>query len=673
MKFSRAGLVAVSLAFGGAWAASGCAGIWGIEEGILGDPGDASVDSDVGGAAGDASVPPDAKGGGGGGGKDGGAGGSGGSSKGGSGGASTGGSGGASNGGSGGEGGMGGALTGGSAGQGGAAGEGGSAGVAGDGGSAGTAGDGGSAGTAGEGGSAGAAGDGGSAGTAGDGGSAGTAGDGGVTKCGDGTTQTGEDCDLSPDETCTTSCASFGTRSCLTNCTWTACIAPAEVCNDKDDDCDGVTDNGFDKQGDVNHCGSCGNVCSVAFATALCSSGACAVGTCESGHYDVDGAVSNGCEYACSVTNAGVEICDGLDNDCDGQVDGTSVCPTNVGTFTATGAMAAKRTMHGAVLLQSGKVLIVGGRDGNTCIAPAERYDPAAKTWSSAGQLVTPRQMHSTALLPSGKVIVAGGLTSSNALVSTSEIYDPATNTWSSGPSFSLSARASQITVPLSDGKVLIAIGLVSYPDCGYRTDAEVYDPVANKWESTGAVALARGSATATLLADGRVLLAGGPANGCPGLNPGVKEAEIYDPAGGTWSPTGDLLATRYAHSLTTLPDGKVLVAGGQTGNTAVSSCELFDPTSGMSSTASPIGTKRSYHTATVLNSGKVLFTGGSDGIVLSAAEFYAAGAWSPTKTALLEARAFHTATRLTDGKVLIVGGQSAACLSTAELFDETQ
>ncbi len=94
-----------------------------------------------------------------------------------------------------------------------------------------------------------------------------------------------------------------------------------EVCNGQDDDCDGQVDETFDLQGDPSNCGQCGRVCRFNNAAALCSEGDCAIGACDDGWVNLDGAAGNGCEYACAITFEGVEICDQPDNDCDGEAD----------------------------------------------------------------------------------------------------------------------------------------------------------------------------------------------------------------------------------------------------------------------------------------------------------------------------------------------------------------
>jgi hypothetical protein len=97
------------------------------------------------------------------------------------------------------------------------------------------------------------------------------------------------------------------------------CTGTAEICNGVDDDCDGVIDNGFNLLSDSSNCGACGVICSAAGAVSSCVGGACAIASCNPGYADADKNPANGCE--CLLTNGGIEICDGADNDCDGLVD----------------------------------------------------------------------------------------------------------------------------------------------------------------------------------------------------------------------------------------------------------------------------------------------------------------------------------------------------------------
>jgi len=118
-------------------------------------------------------------------------------------------------------------------------------------------------------------------------------------------------------------------------------------------------------------------------------------------------------------------------------------------------------------------------------------------------------------------------------------------------------ARDSHTATLLSNGKVLVAGGVGG----AYLTSAELYDPASGTWTATGSLNTARGQHTATLLPDGKVLVAGGTLNS--NGNNSLASAELYDPVSGTWTATGSLTTARFVHTATLLPNGKVLVAAG--------------------------------------------------------------------------------------------------------------
>jgi hypothetical protein len=187
----------------------------------------------------------------------------------------------------------------------------------------------------------------------------------------------------------------------------------------------------------------------------------------------------------------------------------------------------------------------------------------------------------------------------------------------------------------LPNGKVLAAGGLNT---SGHLASAELYDPAAGTWSTTGSMGITRYQHSATLLPNGKVLAAGG----LGGANDDyLASAELYDPAAGTWSATGSLTTTRYYPNATLLPNGKVLVAGGLNGAGGLASAELYDPATGTSSATGSLATGRALHSATLLPNGKVLVVGGSSSnasSALASAELYDVGlgflpAWQPQIT----------------------------------------
>jgi len=232
-------------------------------------------------------------------------------------------------------------------------------------------------------------------------------------------------------------------------------------------------------------------------------------------------------------------------------------------------------------------------------------------------------------------------------------------------------ARSQHTASLLANGKVLVVGGIsVLNPCCSMTATAELYDPATGQWSATGSLSAPRFNHIAVRLANGKVLVAGG--NG-DSFSISLSTAEIYDPDTGTWSATGNLSVARAGHTATRLGDGRVLVTGGFSGGLAHNSAELYDPATGAWSPAGAMNSPRYYHTAALLTNGKVLVVGGTDDLhVLDTAELYdpATRSWTATGN-LIAAREAPTATFLPNGKVLVAGGSDELhALDTAELYD---
>jgi hypothetical protein len=236
-------------------------------------------------------------------------------------------------------------------------------------------------------------------------------------------------------------------------------------------------------------------------------------------------------------------------------------------------------------------------------------------------------------------------------------------------------ARDYQTATLLSDGRVLVASGSTNGPETfpdPELTSAELYDQTTGNWTFTGDLNDARVLHTAALLLNGKVLVAGGwPNHNHTGG--ALASAELYDPATGKWTLTGSMNVRRVYHTATLLLDGRVLVVGCFTAG-STNTAELYDPATGnWSFTGSTTIPHYGFHTATLLHNGMVLVAAGYDatGDVSASAELYdpATGTWTPTGS-LNVARQAHTATLLANGKVLVAGGANGGILASAELYD---
>lgn len=339
-------------------------------------------------------------------------------------------------------------------------------------------------------------------------------------------------------------------------------------------------------------------------------------------------------------------------------------------TWTTTGNLTTGRYHHTATLLANGKVLVMGGyrrcsfTAGCTTLGSAELYDPSSGTWSATGSVRTPRSASIAVRLQNGKVLIAGGGETPNL----ADIYDPATGTWS--PTGNLNTGRYDATgTLLPNGKVLIAGGAtVNGNSVTIVNTAELYDPATGAWSSTGRMNNPRLFHSATLLPNGKVLVAGGESD--LAVSNVARSAELYDPDTGTWSLTGTMNAARQIHTATLLRSNKVLVASGLANSTtALNTAELYDPVGG---TWSVTGNLSQYReTATLLPNGKVLATGGDGGSLTTEMYDPATGMWSASAS-LTTKRNTHTVTFLANNKLLAVGGTADGenGLNSAELFD---
>lgn len=399
---------------------------------------------------------------------------------------------------------------------------------------------------------------------------------------------------------------------------------------------------------------------------------------------------------AVALTCAGA--CGGTSGDGAGADLGQRPAAADPVRWRATGSLTVARTSHTATLLPDGRVLVVGGQTFKREPLPSvELFDPQTETWTMAADLPAPRSNHSAARLPDGRVLIFGGglstpigVPSGQGVVGTTLLFDPSTNTFSQGAPM-LQPRSHFPTVTLPDGSVLAVGGggdvseelldCGSSPYCGpfahAEASAERYDPKSASWSAIGALQTGRSLFTVTALPDGGALAAGGvdaQANGFP-------STERLDPATRTWSAGPELLGVpRMFHAAAATGLGNVLVVGGKNPNVKpLDSAQRLDVQAATWSYTPKLSTARTAPGLVTLESGRVLqvggynqFDAGLETAFLAEASIYddAANAWT-TIEPLAEGRMYHTVTRLLDGRLLVVGGAgNAGALASCELSE---
>jgi uncharacterized repeat protein (TIGR01451 family) len=327
--------------------------------------------------------------------------------------------------------------------------------------------------------------------------------------------------------------------------------------------------------------------------------------------------------------------------------------------FVATGDMPTGHSQHTATLLPNGKVLIAGGWFPTSSAAAI--YDPGTGTFAITGNMTIPRFAHTATRLPSGKVLIAGGSTLTPPYldpmpVTLAELYDPTTGTFTATGSMN-DARWRHTATLLPNGKVLITGGgWGAGPGYAGRINlsAELYDPASGTFSRTGNMSITRWQHAAALLTNGKVLITGGVFLTWP--------ADLYDPATGTFAATNAEPPINQ-HTATVLPDGEVLLVGATSVFDATPAAQVYDPASDAFGTISGPTGAGANHSATLLPNGKVLLVSGagSNGASLydpvSKSFIFLSGPPQPPTFFFYGPLYYNTGTLLQNGRVLIAGG----------------
>jgi hypothetical protein len=348
-----------------------------------------------------------------------------------------------------------------------------------------------------------------------------------------------------------------------------------------------------------------------------------------------------------------------------------------VGTWTASPDLVSIRGTTTAVVLKDGRALAIGGGVGQQAVAAVEVFDPNSGVWSATTPMNHPRRGHQAVVLGDGRVMVAGGI-HEGELLSSVEIFDPGSSRWTTVAPLSVPRLGNTLTL-LNNGNVLVTGGTSAENAAGtggnqtIRPDAtaEIYNVANNRWTTTsGAMSTPRFEHTATALDDGRVLIAGGQGPPIAGVAGALASTEIYDPAVDSFRKSNDMGDARFNHSAVKLPDRTVMVvggAGGQNGDTSLSTAEVFNPGDGGWTNVGALTGSRSGHIATAFPDGRVLVAGGEtitrgNRRSLNTAEIFAIDRREWRSAGQMNCpRSEASAALLGDGSVLVVAGDFAA------------
>ena len=422
-------------------------------------------------------------------------------------------------------------------------------------------------------------------------------------------------------------------------------------------------------QGDACQNGTCTSSSTV---TCTASDQCHLAGACDPGTGQCSNpAAANGA--TCNDGNA----CTQTDTCSGGFCTGTNpiACPGPAPLLVATASMSTPRSEHAATLLRSGDILVTGGTPDakDTSLSTAEVYSVATSSWAPAASMSSPRYGHTATLLVNGQVLVAGGIDNHGNLLATAELYDPVEGVWTSTGSMS-TPRYDSHAVRLSTGNVLV----VGTP-VGLGPSSELFNPSTGVWAPIATLRRvppfgAGHGEFVTLLADGRVLVAGGSS-----LAGGTTGASIYNPTTNAWTNAASMPEPRGLPSGALLPDGNVILAGGVGGapvmtidgggggSALLSDSVLYNPKANLWSPGGTMSAARQSGAGASLPNGIFFFNGGG---ALGADLFNpATGQWSVITSST--DRTLQTAVETGSGAILVAGGldPNGNTLASAELF----
>jgi hypothetical protein len=325
----------------------------------------------------------------------------------------------------------------------------------------------------------------------------------------------------------------------------------------------------------------------------------------------------------------------------------------------AVGSRAVRLTNLVVLVLLVGLIALGGVVVGASATpSPAPQPAACAGVVCSVAPLAEGRSGHSATRLGDGTVLIIGGGTQFwSVLPLTAELWDPATERFRPAGSLAVGRHGHSATL-LADGRILVAGGYATPNGDAdvILTSAEVWDPRTETFSTTGSLNLARANPGAALLPDGRVIVFGGQ-SGPEGM---TDTSEIWDPVTGAFSPGPALGEARGSLDAVRLEDGRVLAVGGTLDYPATA--EVLDPASMVFGPTGSLSVRGDFR-ATLLSGGRVLVVGGNGSRRGTDAEIWdpTTGIWSAAGSPAGSYSSYHTQTLLDDGRVLVISGAAEA------------
>ena len=362
----------------------------------------------------------------------------------------------------------------------------------------------------------------------------------------------------------------------------------------------------------------------------------------------------------------------------------------SLNSWTTVGMMEIARRNHTANLMPNGDVLITGGSNSEEIpVKDAEIFEVESGIFKPAGNMDLSRQNHTSTLLVNGKIIIVGG-GGTDRVLNTTEFFDPELKRWLVDGSLGSwyfannlhQSRTNHTATLLPDGKILVTGGHTKNLALGENArlgktvvlkSAEIYDPISKTWTATAEMNTERSDHKAILINGDKVLVSGGYfLKKSDSENKRTMEvistAEIYNPTTEVWTTVTDMQIPRQRHSMITLPDNRILVSGGDSGQDALGSAEIYDPDSNTWKLTANMLYQRSFPVMVKIPDNKIMVFGGAEGT----SEIFDTATEKWTETGLMSTRITRSAvTTLADGRIISAGGFGPkGSLASAEIYD---